>query len=88
MFVNEVDNDPATQAVEVVMNYIKKNPALGISVQLMPVEGNRTDSKKFLENSKFTVLKIQQCMSSCRLLHPDKTIKTSILDMVLCWLSI
>lgn len=52
MFVNEVDNDPATQAVEIVTNYIKKNPSLGISVNLLTVEGNRTDSKKFLENSK------------------------------------
>lgn len=52
VFVNEVDNDPATQAIEIVINYIKKNPSLGISVNLLPVEGNRTDSKKFLENSK------------------------------------
>lgn len=52
VFINEVDNDPASQAVEIVMNYIKKNPSLGVSVQLMPIEGNRTDSKKFLENSE------------------------------------
>lgn len=57
MFVNEVDNDPASQAVEIVMNYIKKNPALGLSVQLLPIEGNRTDSKKFLENSKLNLNK-------------------------------
>lgn len=52
VFVNEVDNEPATQAIEIVNNYIKKNPALGFSIQLVTVEGNRTDSKKFLENSK------------------------------------
>lgn len=52
VFINEVDNDPASQAVEIVLNYIKKNPSLGLSVQLMPIEGNRTDSKKFLESSK------------------------------------
>lgn len=52
MFVNEVDNDQAVQAVEVALMYIKKNPSLGLSVQLISVEGNRTDSKKFLENSK------------------------------------
>lgn len=56
VFVNEVDNDPASQAVEIVMNYIKKNPSLGLSVQLLPIEGNRTDSKKFLENSKLLFL--------------------------------
>lgn len=53
VFINEVDNDPASQAVEIVLNYIKKNPSLGLSVQLMTIEGNRTDSKKFLENSEF-----------------------------------
>lgn len=56
VFINEVDNDPASQALEIVLNYIKKNPSLGLSVQLMPIEGNRTDSKKFLENSKFFFL--------------------------------
>lgn len=53
VFINEVDNDCASQAVEIVLNYIKKNPSLGLSVQLMTIEGNRTDSKKFLENSEF-----------------------------------
>lgn len=47
-----MDNDQATQAIEVILNYIKKNPALGVSIQLTQIEGNRTDSKKFLENSK------------------------------------
>lgn len=51
VFVNEANNDQASQAVDIVMNYIKKNPSLGLSIQLIPVEGNRTDSKKFLENS-------------------------------------
>lgn len=53
VFINEVDNDQASQALDVILNYIKKNPALGISIQLMQIEGNRTDSKKFLENSKY-----------------------------------
>lgn len=61
VFVNEVDNDPASQAVEIVLNYIKKNPSLGLSVQIIPVEGNRTDSKKFLENSKFILMEITEC---------------------------
>lgn len=51
--MNEVDNEPATQAIDIVNNYIKKNPSLGISIELQMVEGNRTESKKFLENSKF-----------------------------------
>lgn len=49
MFVNEVDNDQAAQAIEIALTYIKKNPNLGLSVQVISVEGNRTDSKKFLE---------------------------------------
>lgn len=53
VFINEVDNDQAGQAIEVILNYIKKNPSLGISIQLMQIEGNRTDSKKFLENSEY-----------------------------------
>lgn len=56
MFINEVDNDQATQAVDIALTYIKKNPNLGLSVQVLSVEGNRTDSKKFLENSNYSEL--------------------------------
>lgn len=51
VFINEADNDQASQAVDIALTYIKKNPGLGMSVQLMNVEGNRTDSRKFLESS-------------------------------------
>ena len=44
-----MDNDQASQAVEIAINYIKKNPNLGLSVQMVSVEGNRTDSKNILE---------------------------------------
>lgn len=54
VFINEVDNDQATQAVDIALTYIKKNPNLGLSVQVLSVEGNRTDSKKFLENSNYS----------------------------------
>lgn len=53
VFINEVDNDQASQAVDIALTYIKKNPSLGLSVQVLSVDGNRTDSKKFLENSKY-----------------------------------
>lgn len=69
MFVNEVDNDPAAQAVEIVLNYIKKNPSLGLSVQLMPIEGNRTDSKKFLESSKLIFLNMKLYQLSIKMLR-------------------
>uniref|UniRef100_A0AAG5D0P1 Receptor ligand binding region domain-containing protein n=1 Tax=Anopheles atroparvus TaxID=41427 RepID=A0AAG5D0P1_ANOAO len=48
LFVNEVDNNLANVAVEVALNYVKKNPQLGLSVDMMYVEGNRTDSKDLL----------------------------------------
>nr|QGW50660.1 ionotropic receptor 18 [Propsilocerus akamusi] len=49
LFVNEVGNEVAAKAVDVAVNYIKKNPSLGLSVEVMAVEGNRTDSKGLLE---------------------------------------
>ncbi|XP_038112926.1 ionotropic receptor 25a isoform X7 [Culex quinquefasciatus] len=50
LFVNEVGNDLAQVAVDVALNYIRKNPSLGLSVELLSVEGNRTDSKGLLES--------------------------------------
>lgn len=47
-----MDNDQATEAFEVALSYIKKNPNLGVSVDVIQVQGNRTDSKIFLDASK------------------------------------
>lgn len=52
VFLNEMDNDQASQAVEIAITYINKNPAHDLSVQLTTVEGSGTDSKKFLDSSK------------------------------------
>lgn len=52
MFVNEVDNDQASEAFDVALSYIKKNPNLGVSVEVIQAQGNRTDSKLFLDASK------------------------------------
>lgn len=52
VFINEVDNDQATEALEVALAYIKKTPGLSLSVDVTRVEGNRTDSKNFLDASK------------------------------------
>jgi hypothetical protein len=49
VFINEVGNDIAQKSVDVAVNYIKKMPSLGLSVEVMAVEGNRTDSKGLLE---------------------------------------
>lgn len=56
VFINEADNDPASQAVDIALTYIKKNPSLGMSVQILTVEGNRTDSRKFLESSMSLII--------------------------------
>lgn len=50
MFINEVGNDVAQRAVDVAVNYVKKNTQLGLSVDVTTVEGNRTDSKGLLES--------------------------------------
>lgn len=54
VYINEVGNDVAAKAVDVALNYVKKNPSLGLSVDLINVEGNRTDSKGMLEASKIS----------------------------------
>ncbi|XP_055858527.1 ionotropic receptor 25a [Episyrphus balteatus] len=49
LFINEVDNEPATKAVEVVQTFLKKNPSYGLSVQVEQLETNRSDAKVLLE---------------------------------------
>ena len=43
-------NDIAQKAVDVAVNFIKKTPSLGLNVEIMAVEGNRSDSKGLLES--------------------------------------
>lgn len=57
MFINEVDNDAATKALDVAISFLRKNPSYGISVQVTAVEGNRTDSKGLLEAGKISLEK-------------------------------
>ncbi|CAH0553819.1 unnamed protein product [Brassicogethes aeneus] len=49
LFVNEEGNTIADKAVEVAVNYIKKNSKLGVSAEPRKVVGNRTDSTGLLE---------------------------------------
>lgn len=53
MYVNEVGNDIAAKSVDIAINYVKKNTNLGVSISVTSVEGNRTDSKPFLEASMY-----------------------------------
>ena len=68
VFVNEVGNDVASKAVDVAVNYIKKNPNLGLSVEIMAVEGNRTDSKGLLEASKNCLLIVSYLITNVELI--------------------
>lgn len=52
VFINEVDNEPAAKAVEVVLTYLKKNIRYGLSVQLDSIEANKSDAKVLLEASE------------------------------------
>ncbi|EDV57772.2 ionotropic receptor 25a [Drosophila erecta] len=49
LFINEVDNEPAAKAVDVVLTYLKKNIRYGLSVQLDSIEANKSDAKILLE---------------------------------------
>lgn len=53
MFVNEINNDPASKAFSVVKAYLDKNISYGIKVDSVTVEGNRTETKMLLEDRKY-----------------------------------
>lgn len=53
VYINEVGNEVAAKAVAIALNYVKKNPGLGLSVDMIQVEGNRSDSKGMLESSEY-----------------------------------
>uniref|UniRef100_A0ABK9MJX4 Ionotropic receptor 25a n=1 Tax=Glossina morsitans morsitans TaxID=37546 RepID=A0ABK9MJX4_GLOMM len=48
-FINEIDNDPASKAVEVVETYLKKNAQYGLTLRIERIEANKTDAKDLLE---------------------------------------
>lgn len=53
MFVNEEGNNVADNAIDVAVNYIKKNNKLGINVDPVKVVGNRSDATNLLDARKF-----------------------------------
>jgi len=55
VFINEVDNEPALKAVDVVLTYLKKNPSYGLSVNVESIEANKTDAKILLEASELWI---------------------------------
>lgn len=52
VFVNEINNDPASKAFSVVKAYLEKNLSYGIKVDSVTVEGNRSETKLLLDDSK------------------------------------
>nr|AVH87315.1 ionotropic receptor 27 [Holotrichia parallela] len=50
LYANEEDNDVADKAVDVALDYVKRNSKLGVKVDIRKVVGNRTDSKGMLDS--------------------------------------
>jgi hypothetical protein len=53
VFVNEEGNLVAEKAVDVAVNYIKKNNKLGVNTEPVKVIGNRSDASALLDSCKF-----------------------------------
>ena len=53
MFLNEERNEIGDQAFHVALDYVKKNPNLGIEIgEVLTAVGNTTDAKSFLQSGK------------------------------------
>ncbi|XP_075152081.1 ionotropic receptor 25a [Haematobia irritans] len=50
LFINELDNDAASKAIDIVQTYLKKNSNYGLSLQIDKIEANKTDAKALLES--------------------------------------
>lgn len=50
MFVNEINNDPASNAFSVVKAYLEKNTEFGIKVDSATVEGGTMENNTFKED--------------------------------------
>lgn len=51
VFINDIDNDQASKAMDIVQTYLKKNSNYGLSLQIDKIEANKTDAKALLESS-------------------------------------
>ena len=53
MFLNEERNEIGDQAFKVALDYVKKNPNLGIEIgEVLTAVGNTTDAQSFLQSGK------------------------------------
>lgn len=56
VFVNEEGNLVAEKAIEVAVNYIKKNNKLGVNTDPVRVVGNRSDASGLLDSRSYFYL--------------------------------
>jgi hypothetical protein len=55
VFLNEERNKIGDEAFNVTLDYVKKNPSLGVEVgEVIKAVGNTTDAQTFLKSSKYT----------------------------------
>jgi hypothetical protein len=53
VFLNEERNKIGDEAFNVMLEYVKKNPSLGVDIgKVMTAVGNTTDAQAFLKTSK------------------------------------
>lgn len=57
VFINEVDNDPASKALEVVQTFLRKNSNYGLSLQIDKVEIGQTSAQQDIEKSLYKYVK-------------------------------
>lgn len=53
VFINEVDNDPASKALEIVQTYLRKNSNYGFSLQMEKLEIGKTSAQEDIEKSAY-----------------------------------
>jgi hypothetical protein len=54
VFLNEERNVIGDEAFKVVLDYVKKNPNLGVEIgEIITAEGNTTDAQAFLTSGKY-----------------------------------
>jgi hypothetical protein len=55
VFLNEKRNKIGDEAFNVMLDYVKKNPSLGVEIgEVITAVGNTTDAQTFLKSSKHT----------------------------------
>jgi hypothetical protein len=60
VFLNEERNVIGDQAFQVALDYVKKNPNLGVEIgEVITAVGNTTDAQSFLQSGKYKATSTQ-----------------------------